>query len=425
MADGWRIRQSVSVTVDGPALADVEGCLARLDADRHGAVVHRRDDAVRAEARDLDRRVWRGEPTGPLAGWCFTVKAALDNGRLPATAGSLLLDDRVRRAAPVVQRFLDADALLVGVTNCAEMALSPDGSSRRYGQTDNPAAPGRSPGGSSAGCAAAVAAGLVPFSVGTDYGGSVRYPACCTGTYGFRPATSTVPRSGQVPAAPPRSARARFSVPGILAADVATLAAAVRVILSRAVVARRPPRIAWAADDGSVLIAGEVVEAVRRAAAVLGARPATELGGNPLVGADDAFTRIRAADDLEPIRTLAGDRADRLTERLRAILTQPVVALNPTVEATARRLRAESRRWFARCPLLVVPVAATVAPPVGELTAFEALAPSRAVSLLGLPALAVPAGRDAHRVPIGVQLVGQVGAVLWGAQQLADMRWAA
>ena len=72
-----------------------------------------------------------------------------------------------------------------------------------------------------------------------------------------------------------------------------------------------------------------------------------------------------------------------------------------------------------------MPVAATVAPPVGELTAFEALAPSRAVSLLGLPALAVPAGRDAHRVPIGVQLVGQVGAVLWGAQQLADMRWAA
>ena len=64
-------------------------------------------------------------------------------------------------------------------------------------------------------------------------------------------------------------------------------------------------------------------------------------------------------------------------------------------------------------PLLVVRVATTVAPPVDELTPIEALAPSRAVSLLGLAALAVPAGRDAHRIPIGVQLVGQVGAVLW------------
>lgn len=191
----------------------VEACLTRLDADAWGAVVHRRDDAVRDEARSLSPRIRRGEAVGPLAGLCITVKAPLRSGVLPATAGSLLVDDRPGRPAGVVARLRRAGALLVGVTNCAEFALAPVATNRRYGRTVNPVAPGRTPGGSSAGCAAVVAGGLVPLSVGTDYGGSVRYPAHCTGVLGFRPGRGLVPASGQVPAPPQHSPRDRFSVP--------------------------------------------------------------------------------------------------------------------------------------------------------------------------------------------------------------------
>ena len=210
--------------VDGARIvAAVQACVAGLDDDVWGAVVHRRDEDAIRDAAGISDRAARGERVGALAGLCFTVKAAMQTGVLPATAGSQLIGDDVGPAAPVVDRLRRADAVLVGVTNCAEFALAPVATSPRYGTTINPVAPGRSPGGSSAGCAAAVAAGLVPFSIGTDYGGSVRFPAACTGIYGFRPARGTVPTGGQVPTPPPDSPRARFSTPGVLARDLPTL----------------------------------------------------------------------------------------------------------------------------------------------------------------------------------------------------------
>jgi Asp-tRNA(Asn)/Glu-tRNA(Gln) amidotransferase A subunit family amidase len=158
----------------------------------------------------------RHSMVGVLRGVRFTVKAARANGTLPSTAGSLLIEDRRRRAAPVVTRLLNAGAEFVGVTNCAEFALAPVAESPRYGRTRNPVTPDRTAGGSSCGCAAAVAAGFVSVGVGTDDGGSVRFPAFCTGTLGFRPARRSVPTAGQVPTPPPATPRARFSTPGVI-----------------------------------------------------------------------------------------------------------------------------------------------------------------------------------------------------------------
>ena len=400
------------------AVEALDRCLARLDDDVSGAVVHRRDRAVREEAEDLAWSARRGEPTGALAGMCFTVKAAVRTGVMPATAGSLVLDERPGRAAPVVDRLRRAGALLVGVTNCAEFALVPIAENRRYGSTINPAAPRHTPGGSSAGCAAAVAGGLVPFSVGSDYGGSVRFPASCTGILGFRPGRGLVPTSGQVPPAPADSPRARFSVPGLLAVDVATLAAVLPAFIGRPVVPRQPRRVAWVDGDGDAPVDDVVAAAAEDVANRLGARHVDELGGNPLVGATRVFDRIRETDHLEPIRSLVADRADDLTDRMRAILAERPRAVDPDVERAAGGLRRAALRFLRRCPLLVAPVTTGPTPLAGVDTPFGMLGPSRAVSVLGVTALAVPAGSTRTGAPLGVQLIGSPAVVLWAARTL-------
>jgi amidase len=404
------------MTVALDPVGAVEACLQRLDDDHHNAVVHRRDAAALADAHAIAQRLSSGSPVGPLAGRCFTVKAALRTGELPATAGSLLLDDTAGSPATVVQRLRRADAVLVGVTNCAEFALGPVATNRRYGATVNPAFPSRTPGGSSAGCAAAVAAGLVPFSVGTDYGGSVRYPAHCTGVWGLRPAAGSVPTDGQVPTPPAGSARARFSTPGILAADPTVLAATIAVILGRALTVQRSVRAAWTAEGDSV--DPEIAAAVRAVADCLQAEPIARVGPNPLTGANDLFGRIRDADDLEPIRSQGLQRPDVLTEPMRAALERPISPLDSAVENQAIALRAGARQFFDGCPLLIAPVATCLAPSADAITPFEALAPSRAVSLLGVASFAIPAGTSTTGIPIGVQLVGHLPALLWATTQL-------
>jgi len=344
----------------------------------------------------------------------FTVKAALANGSLPSTAGSWLVDERPRSAAPVVRRMLDAGYELAGVSNCAELALAPVAWSPRYGTTDNPAAPTRSPGGSSCGCAAAVARGDVAFGIGTDYGGSVRFPAFCTGTLGFRPARRAVPVAGQVPRPPPGSPRARFSTPGLLAADVDVLREVLPAFLGRPVAPREARAVAFVDDDDCD---DDVRDAVVRAAARLSGT-AAPAPSNPLEGADEVFTRIRATDDLEPIRTMARGREDELSEPVRRALAAPVLPVDDEVEAQAAAMRARALRFLRRWPLLVAPVARTVAPPAGDDTPYSVLAPCRAVSLLGVAALAVPTGRTADGIPVGVQLVGAAPELLWGAVAL-------
>ena len=408
------------VSVDGVDLFEqLDACLARLDRDAWNAVIYRRDAAVRSEAADQRHQSAAGPPAGALAGLCFTAKSAISTGVLPATAGSLLLGEAPRGAAPVITRLRAAGGLLVGATNCAEFALAPIATNRRYGSTANPAAAGHSPGGSSAGCAAAVAGRLVPLSVGSDYGGSVRYPASCTGVLGFRPARRSAPAAGQVPAPPPRSARARFSVPGLLARDLATLTAVLPVFLAHPVAPRPSRRVAWAAGEGDHEVDPKVIDVVRQAAERLGAIPAEECGGNPLAGASKVFDRIRATDDLEPIRTLAAGRTSELTDRIRQILAEPPQQADPIAEHKARELSQRAARFFDRVPVLVAPVTTRPTPLRGDDDIpFAALAPCRAVSLIGTAALCVPTGARVGGAPLGVQLIGRLPELLWAAHRL-------
>jgi len=157
----------------------VEACLARIAEvnPKINAVVAFAADAVE-RARDADRRLAAGEDVGPLHGVPFTAKDSLDTAGLVTTAGTIGWRERVPdRDATVVARLKDAGAILLGKTNTPEFTWSDETDNDVYGVTRNPYDLERTPGGSSGGPAAIVAAGGSPFDIGRDTGDSIRQPA--------------------------------------------------------------------------------------------------------------------------------------------------------------------------------------------------------------------------------------------------------
>jgi len=157
-------------------------------------------DAVRAAAREADQRRRRGERLGALHGVPLALKDNFDTADFPTTAGTpALAAQRPRRNGAVVQRLLDAGALILGKANMQELAFGPTSNNAAFGPVHNPYDRSRIPGGSSGGTGAAVAARLAPAGLGTDTGGSVRVPASLSGVVGFRPTTLRWPQEGIVP----------------------------------------------------------------------------------------------------------------------------------------------------------------------------------------------------------------------------------
>ena len=157
-------------------------------------------DAVRAAAQSADQQRQRGERLGPLHGVPIALKDNFDTADFTTTAGTpALAAHRPTRNAAVVQRLLDAGALILGKANMQELAFGPTSNNAAFGPVRNPYDRSRIPGGSSGGTAALVAARLAPAGLGTDTGGSVRVPASLSGVVGFRPTTLRWPQDGIVP----------------------------------------------------------------------------------------------------------------------------------------------------------------------------------------------------------------------------------
>ncbi len=169
------------------------------------AIAVERFDAARAEADTADALIAAAAPEDelpPLLGVPCTIKEILNVNGMPHTAG--LVERRQVRAtatATAAQRLLDAGAILVGLTNVSELALWFETENRVYGRTRNPYDLRRIAGGSSGGCAAAIACGGSPISLGTDIGGSIRVPAFCCGVFGHKPSVGLVPQTFDYPAA--------------------------------------------------------------------------------------------------------------------------------------------------------------------------------------------------------------------------------
>jgi amidase len=214
------------------AVEQVEWFAARADeVEPMIASVCTRNAHALEQARALDREAADGRVRGPLHGRPVLVKDNVDTADLPTTAGSLALAEQPPPAqdAPLVRRLREAGLVVVGKTNLSEWAnirdaASTSGWSAYGGLTRNPYALNRSAGGSSSGSGAAVAAGLVPFAVGTETDGSISCPAAFNGCVGLKPTVGTVPAEGVVPIS-----RSQDS-PGPLAASVREAAALLTVL---------------------------------------------------------------------------------------------------------------------------------------------------------------------------------------------------
>lgn len=395
------------------------------------------DPGAGVAARLADRAVAAGEPLGPLHGVPFTVKDTIDVAGLRATAGSTTLAGRVAsRTATAVDRLRAAGAIVLGKANCSEFAVDIHTANPLFGATLNPADRTRTPGGSSGGDAAAVAAGLAPFGLGTDFGGSLRWPAHCTGVCTVRPTPGLVPGAGVLPHTgwPPNPALMlhRLMTVGPLARTVADLVALLRALagpdpadpLTVAVPFGDPAgvdptglRLAWCDGEGSVPVAAEVVEAVRAAAEAL--RPYVGAVGQArppgLAECADLFVALRDSEGLPEVTELVAGREGLLGADLARYLANPPTGHRTRLAARRDAIRGEVLSFLAERPVLLLPVASVPAPaPVPEVSVdghpvpFRRLGSScRAISVLGLPAAVVPVGRSAEGLPIGVQIVGR------------------
>jgi fatty acid amide hydrolase len=265
----------------------VEAHIARIEEvnGQLNAVVVKRYDEARAEARAADEQRARGEPLGPLHGVPITIKEAFDLAGTPATYGITSRKD-VRATADdiYVARLREAGAIILGKTNVSQLLLYIESDNPLYGRTNNPWDLARTPGGSSGGQAAIIAAGGSPLGLASDIGGSIRLPATFCGLAGMKPTTGRLDDPADFGVSPGQ--RAIVSQVGALARSVDDVALALEILNGGRTPATEPPmplgdpasvdvaklRIAYYADDGTFAVAPAVRRAVIEAAGILAGR---------------------------------------------------------------------------------------------------------------------------------------------------------
>jgi amidase len=237
-----------------------------------------------------------GASQGPLLGLTFAVKDIYDIAGHRTGFGSpdwLRTHGPAAHTAPVVQQLLDAGARLLGKTTTDELTWSLTGENAHYGAPVNVNAPERVTGGSSSGSAAAVAAGLIDFAVGSDTGGSVRLPASFCGILGIRPTHGRIPLDGVCPLAP------SFDTCGWFARDAGVFARVGRTLLRDDTPAPAPTRLLIAQD--ALDVAGEKVahalrSALDKVATLVGTPESVAVGNEPLTRWMDYFRFLQGAE---------------------------------------------------------------------------------------------------------------------------------
>src|SRR3979411_2219319 len=200
MQDLWRLSAAdLAALIRSKKISAKEAAsvaLARLDAVNPGsnAVVDHRPADVLAQAAAIDAAIARNDDVGPLVGVPVTVKVNIDHEGFATTNGLKLQRDVIARTnSPVIDNLRKAGAVILGRTNCPAFSYRWFTTNLIHGDTKNPRDPGITPGGSSGGAGAAVAAGIGHIAHGTDIAGSIRYPAYACGVHGLRPTVGRIP----------------------------------------------------------------------------------------------------------------------------------------------------------------------------------------------------------------------------------------
>ena len=181
---------------------------SRENVERFSEIIDKKNSQINAfleinkeqaqkKALEIDERLKNGEKVGKLAGLVIGIKSNINVEDFTISAASPTLENYLGSYdATVVKRIKEEDGIIIGMTNMDEFAAGSSTESSYYGPTNNPAAPGLIPGGSSGGSAAAIAAGMCDLALGSDTGGSIRNPASHCGVMGFKPTYGAVSRQG-------------------------------------------------------------------------------------------------------------------------------------------------------------------------------------------------------------------------------------
>lgn len=367
----------------------------------------------------------KGAASGPLAGLIAVVKDMYDIAGERTGCGSpewLATHPPAARNCPPVQKILDAGATIIGKTVCDEYFYSVSGANAHYGTPVNARAPGRLPGGSSAGSAAACGAGLCDFALGSDTGGSVRVPASFNGIYGLRPTHERIEHSGVVDMAP------SFDVPGWFAATPGVFCKVGAVLLDSRRVAAKIDRV--------VVLEDAFAQAEEPVADLL--RTLLEFMSDDLPGmahgriAPDGFDPWREAFRIvqayETWQTFGGfitrhkpNLGPGVKERMQFASTVTGTQANASREIV-NKARDHIRQIAVPGTVLALPTAPSIAPKIEisgpELEDFRTrvMRLTCTSGISGLPQMNVPGG-TINGCPIGLSFIGWAG----GDEALLDL----
>jgi len=390
--------------------------IAEVDDKVHAFVHLDRDEALR-QARALDERRRNGGALGLLHGIPVGIKDIFDTADYPTECGSPMLKGRLpMRDCTAVARLREAGAVIIGKTLTTEFAyLHP-------GPTRNPRDLERTPGGSSSGSAAAVAAGMVPLAIGSQTNGSVIRPAAFCGVYGCKPTHGTISRHGALVLSHPLDHVGTFTRS---LADTALILEALagydpedsdtRPVAAPAFLERvgeeppMPPRFAFVPTPVWDKADAEARAAIETLVARLGERAQAISLGESFSSAWDDHRVIMATDMAHNLKVVLERGEGASSKALRDFLLEgskvPAVRYLAARDA-AKRYRDGIAEIFREYDAIIAPAAIGVAPK-GEATGNPVFC--SLWTLTGLPALSLPLLTGEGGMPLGVQLIGERG----------------
>lgn len=399
--------------------------IEKVNPELNAVILLKGEEALK-HANRADLALKGGETPGPLFGVPMTIKDSLDTFDMVTTWGTTgRRDFRPGKDATAVDRLRNAGAILMGKTNTPEFTLSFQTDNRVFGRTNNPYSVDRTPGGSSGGAAALIAAGATPFDIGTDTGGSIRLPSHFCGIAGIKPTTGRVPCTGN--ALPSTGMLAPLSQIGPMARRVDDLIYLLEImhgpdnIDPHAVPAPfhdpyevdiRSLKIGFHTDNGIKTPDQAIIDSILAVIDLLKSEglSASEARPTGIEMAGFIFSRVFGADNGEMIEALLEDcRTEIPSDKIQASLDSRTMELTgqefAQVISLWHNFQSSMLSFFDDFDILICPVNAHTAIKHGVKEDLTAYTYTSAFNLTGWPGVVIRAGTDDAGLPVGIQIL--------------------